>query len=425
MLKERINFLIEVQGITRKNLVNGLITLPHLSNILAGRYLLAEDLAEQFGERLGVATDYLMHTEDVSKEIIQETEAIVRRFMLFQQVDDAYIVSLPEKNNALVIELSAALMKACYYQTMNMKVSYQTLHTTYLNFYVENFDDLSILKLPIPLRKAFYYYKLQFYRSVSQFEMSSKYIELLLHMLDEDTEAWVTIKKIEMEIFVSLKLYDKAKHSFEDSLHRVQKEHLLHHLSSLYIAESAYCFYLKLYEEALVNLAKAEEYLVYMDDSAGTYLCMIFNNRILMLITMNQLADATFEVDRFKKYLQQQENIDPTFWTLIALHKADIALASGAFTQLENTLESLQKTNKTPDQVYAVKFYQSQLALHKGNFKEAEALAKDCLCFLEQNDFPNRLLVVYETLATCAEQSRQYKKSSDMYKKMTILLKKN
>ncbi|MGY3833785.1 hypothetical protein ACWTCW_04840 [Listeria ivanovii subsp. ivanovii] len=316
-------------------------------------------------------------------------------------------------------------MKACYFQATNNRVSYQALHETYLNFYLENFDDSSILTLPLPLRKAFFYYKLQFYRSISKLEESVSYIERLLPMLEEDAEIWIAVKKIEMEVLVVLRLFDKAKKSFEDTLHRVQTENLSHHLSSLYIAESAYCFYLKLYEEAFVNLAKAEEYLVYMNDSAGSYLVTIFNNRILMLIATNQLVSAVQEVERLEKYLRQQKNIDATFWTLIELHKADIALAGGSVTTLEEILARLQKANKTSDQDYAVIFYQSQLALLQGNFKEAVVIAEECLPFFEQANITNRLLMIYETIAICAEQTRQYKKSSDMYKKMTQLLKMN
>ncbi|AHI55559.1 XRE family transcriptional regulator [Listeria ivanovii] len=425
MLKERINFLIQQKGMTRKTLVNGLVTLPHFSNILAGRYLLADDIAKQLGKRLGVTTDYILRTEDSSLEINNQADKFFRQVVLFQQMNDAYVASVPEKNDALVIELSTALMKACYFQATNNRVSYQALHETYLNFYLENFDDSSILTLPLPLRKAFFYYKLQFYRSISKLEESVSYIERLLPMLEEDAEIWIAVKKIEMEVLVVLRLFDKAKKSFEDTLHRVQTENLSHHLSSLYIAESAYCFYLKLYEEAFVNLAKAEEYLVYMNDSAGSYLVTIFNNRILMLIATNQLVSAVQEVERLEKYLRQQKNIDATFWTLIELHKADIALAGGSVTTLEEILARLQKANKTSDQDYAVIFYQSQLALLQGNFKEAVVIAEECLPFFEQANITNRLLMIYETIAICAEQTRQYKKSSDMYKKMTQLLKMN
>lgn len=55
MLKARFQYLMEKKGINRKQLADGLLTLPHLSNLLAERYLLADDLAGEFGKRLDVA----------------------------------------------------------------------------------------------------------------------------------------------------------------------------------------------------------------------------------------------------------------------------------------------------------------------------------------------------------------------------------
>ncbi|MGY3833784.1 hypothetical protein ACWTCW_04835 [Listeria ivanovii subsp. ivanovii] len=97
MLKERINFLIQQKGMTRKTLVNGLVTLPHFSNILAGRYLLADDIAKQLGKRLGVTTDYILRTEDSSLEINNQADKFFRQVVLFQQMNDAYVASVPEK----------------------------------------------------------------------------------------------------------------------------------------------------------------------------------------------------------------------------------------------------------------------------------------------------------------------------------------
>lgn len=46
MLKERIEFLCKKKNLSRKELVDGLVTPAHFANILADRYPLAEDLAE-------------------------------------------------------------------------------------------------------------------------------------------------------------------------------------------------------------------------------------------------------------------------------------------------------------------------------------------------------------------------------------------
>ncbi|MBC1921353.1 hypothetical protein [Listeria grayi] len=70
MLKARFQYLMEKKGINRKQLADGLLTLPHLSNLLAERYLLADDLAGEFGKRLDVAAEYLLQTSDSSHQIL-------------------------------------------------------------------------------------------------------------------------------------------------------------------------------------------------------------------------------------------------------------------------------------------------------------------------------------------------------------------
>ena len=62
MLKERIEFLSKRKSISRKDLVEGLVTQAHFANILAERYPLPEDLAEGSAERLVLSASYLLQT---------------------------------------------------------------------------------------------------------------------------------------------------------------------------------------------------------------------------------------------------------------------------------------------------------------------------------------------------------------------------
>lgn len=58
MLKERIELLSKRKQISRKDLVEGLVTQAHFANILADRYPLPEDLAEAIAGRFGVSFLY-------------------------------------------------------------------------------------------------------------------------------------------------------------------------------------------------------------------------------------------------------------------------------------------------------------------------------------------------------------------------------
>ncbi|WP_458463916.1 hypothetical protein [Paenibacillus sp.] len=60
MLKERIGLLSKRKQISRKDLVEGLVTQTNFANILADRYPLPEDLAEAIAGRLGVSPSYIV-----------------------------------------------------------------------------------------------------------------------------------------------------------------------------------------------------------------------------------------------------------------------------------------------------------------------------------------------------------------------------
>ncbi|EUJ17801.1 putative transcriptional regulator [Listeria aquatica FSL S10-1188] len=66
----------------------------------------------------------------------------------------------------------------------------------------------------------------------------------------------------------------------------------------------------------------------------GDYQVMIFNNRIVMLIKTKQLIEAERESKRFYEFLEQQEQIEETFF------HAYYALSSGycAFRETVRTL---------------------------------------------------------------------------------------
>lgn len=76
MLKERIELLCKKKKISRKDLVEGLVTQAHFANILAGRYPLADDLSEHIAGRLGVPVTYLTAAATADEQALQRAEHI-------------------------------------------------------------------------------------------------------------------------------------------------------------------------------------------------------------------------------------------------------------------------------------------------------------------------------------------------------------
>ncbi|WP_238654364.1 helix-turn-helix domain-containing protein [Paenibacillus piscarius] len=166
MLKERIELLCKKKQISRKDLVEGLVTQAHFANILAGRYPLADDLAEHIAGRLGVPVSYLTAAATTDEQALKRAEHIFQT-MSGGAVSESYVDALDDRDDALVVELTTALMKAVYYQQINDQTAYDYLHQSYLNHYLEKYGKPDEVGLPLPLKKALLLYKIQYFRSKS------------------------------------------------------------------------------------------------------------------------------------------------------------------------------------------------------------------------------------------------------------------
>lgn len=418
MLKARFQYLMEKKGINRKQLADGLLTLPHLSNLLAERYLLADDLAGEFGKRLDVAAEYLLQTSDSSHQILQTANQYIN------QVITGDYLPREGKANALVLELTIQLANACYYQSQNDQAGYQKLHEDYLNFYIRYFEDSRIESLPVPLQKAFYYYKVQTYRSLHQFEEADKYVMKILSLLQEDElEIWLTLQKIEMEVLLHIKAYDRLKKVFQTTEQRVMQENVLHHLAGLYLLYSGFTFQIGLTAEAFYYLAKAESNLTYLSSGKEDYLMMIYNNRIVMHIRIQQYKKALEEVERLREWLEQNSDTPAPLYALLAIYRCDLFLLQQDFAALAKEVKQLEEMEKNEDQVQALSFYESQLLFEQKKIEEVLPLLLKVTEYFEKQFQKERLLVLYEQMGICYEELRQYKKAAEMYKKTIQLLK--
>lgn len=126
MLKERIDFLCKKKNLSRKELVDGLVTPAHFANILADRYPLAEDLAEQIAGRLGVNPSYLLRAAAEDEETLATADKIFTELSkLDNPATESYVDQLEDRNDSLVVEMTIYLMKAVYYQQLNDPTAYE------------------------------------------------------------------------------------------------------------------------------------------------------------------------------------------------------------------------------------------------------------------------------------------------------------
>ncbi|OAO89124.1 hypothetical protein AXX17_ATUG04120 [Arabidopsis thaliana] len=424
LLKARIELLCKKKQISRKDLVEGLITQAHFANILAGRYPFADDLAEHMAVRLGIPVTYLTAAAATDEETLQRAEHIFQK-MSGQAVSGSYVETLEDRDDTLVVELTTSLMKAVYYQQMNDQIAYDYLHQSYLNHYLEKYGRPDEVDLPAPLKKALLLYKIQHYRSKGRYYDVMNDVNRLSSLVEPGTEIWLTAQSIRMEACVLLKEFEQAKQVFEQTMRQIVDDRLYHRLSGLYVAYSGYCFAMGLVQEALRALSMAEANLVYLEQP-GDVVTTIMNNRIVMLTMTGEPDKALEEIIRFEAMIakepgETQRALEP----VTTIYRCEAAYASKNWGLLAQGIERLRLICGSIDQEMALVFYESQLALAQGDAERVQSLALECLPYFESTQHVQRLEQLYEALAVISEEGRRYKESSLYYRKLVYLLREN
>lgn len=424
MLKARIDFLCKKKNITRKELVEGLVTQTHFANILADRYPLAADLAEHIASRLGVSSDYLLQASSQTSETLAKAEGI---FELLSQtassIDEQQVNDLPDRDDTLSVELTTALMKAVYYQQLNDAAAHDYLHRNYLNYYLDKYGRPDDIELPLPLKKAMFYYKIQLFRSKHHYHEALHQAKKLAELLAPGSEPWLTAQNFMLEAFIYLKQHDQAKQTFEQMMKYVYEQRFFHRLSAMYLAYSGYQFTVGLVQEALLALSMAEAHLVYTS-SQGEMMTSIMNNRIVMLSRLGEYGKAFQEIDRFEELIQREpEEVRKKFRPLLDIYRCELALNQKHWVLLPQLIKQLESSAETTDQQMSLLFYQSQLSFAQGQLEPSVEQALACLPYYESIQQTNRLETLYESLAVTSEDARKYKESAAYYKKLVYLLR--
>ncbi|MBR2564094.1 MAG: XRE family transcriptional regulator [Paenibacillus sp.] len=426
MLKERIEFLSKRKSISRKDLVEGLVTQAHFANILAERYPLPEDLAEGIAERLGVSASYLLQTAAQDEHTLGRAEDIFAQLSVpASMIPEDTVHAFKDRDDSLMVELTTALMKAVYYQQLNDAAAHEYIHTSYLNFYLEKYGRPDDVELPRPLKKALLFYKIQYYRSKMAFVDVLTHVTRLSSLTEPGSELWLSIQNIQMEAYIQTRQYEEAKSTFEQTMKHVYDQRLFHRLSGLYVAYSGYCFTMGLVQEALSALSMAEANLVYAGNP-GDLVTAIANNRIVMLTMSGELDQAQAEIARFESLLHAEpEETQQAMKPLLCVYRCEVASVRKSWGELAQNVDQLLSCAVTQDQQMNALFYQSQLALAHGEHDLFLSQAQTCLPYFESVQQSVRLESLYEGLAVVSEDQRRYKEAAAYYRKLVYLLRRS
>lgn len=428
MLKERIEFLCRKKSMTRKELVEGLVTGAHFANILAERYPLHNDLAASLADRLGVKSSYITDVSRQDDLVIDQAERIFNELSgMVDEQTEQQILSLEDRDDALVVELTIALIKAVYYKQVDDPIAYQYIHDSYLNFYLEKYllRGSNEVKIPLPLKKAFLLYKIYELRAQNEYTAMLYCVQELVPLIKVGSDTWYTVQSLYMEASVHTEQYEQATILFEQLLGAIHKDKSDYRLSALYIAHSGNYFARGAYEEALLALAKAEEHL---NDAyqPNKLLDIILNNRIVML-TMSGKSEAALEqIQQYETLLANQPTHERTLsMSTIQIYRSELAYLQKDWVTLSELIEGLEDVPLNEDMEMAKVFYKSQLALANGDSDSFLKYTLTCLPYFEQSLQKLRLEQLYELLAIISEENRKYKDAAIYYRKLLDLVRRN
>jgi hypothetical protein len=424
MLKERIEFLCKKKNITRKKLVEGLVTGTHFANILADRYPLQNDLGAAVAHRLGVKTSYITNASKQDQKVIQQAEYVFMEFSKpFKEQAEQKIVLFDDHHDALVVELTVALMKAVYYQQVGDQAAYQYIHEHYLDFYLHKYIYKNEVRLPRPLKKAWLFYKIYKHRAQNEYAELLRCASKLEPQLVGGSDVWYMIRSLQLEGSVHTTQHEQAYHIFEQLLQHNDEYNREDRLSSLYIAHSGNCFATGMYEDALMALTKAEHHL-HTAKEREELQSIIFNNRIVMLTMLGQNDQALAEIEDYEAWLASRSAvIQQATRTTLLIYRGELAYIEKNWGELGGVLHRLNGKTLNLDQAMAKIFYSSQFALSQGDSESFLKYSLECLPYFEQSAQKLRLEHLYELLAIVSEENRKYKDAAFYYRKLLGLVR--
>ncbi|MBP1904709.1 hypothetical protein J2Z32_001332 [Paenibacillus turicensis] len=424
MLKERIEFLCKKKNITRKQLVEGLVTGTHFANILADRYPLQSDLGAAVAHRLGVKPSYITNASKQDQEVIKQAEYVFMEFSKpFKEQTEHNIILFDDHHDALVVELTVALMKAVYYQQVRDQVAYQYIHEHYLDFYLHKYIYKNENRLPSPLNKALLFYKIYKHREQNEYGELLRCASKLVPQLVVGSDVWYMIRSLQLEGSVHTTQHEQAYHIFEQLLQHNDEYNREDRLSSLYIAHSGNCFATGMYGDALMALTKAEHHLHNAKEREELQ-SIIFNNRIVMLTMLGQNEQALAEIDDYEAWLASRSAvIQQAMKSTLLIYRGELAYIEKNWGELGAVLHRLNGETFNLEQAMAKIFYCSQFALSQGDSDSFLKYSLECLPYFEQSGQRLRLEQLYELLAIVSEENRKYKDAAFYYRKLLGLVR--
>ncbi|MCL1918647.1 MAG: hypothetical protein FWG14_10090 [Peptococcaceae bacterium] len=231
---------------------------------------------------------------------------------------------------------------------------------------------------------------------------------------------WIAVQKSRLEAFISLGQYDITQELFEEVLLRIRKENRLHHLTSLHVMRCGLYNRIKMDETAVVELAKAEENLIYYtgDENKAAHYFIILHNRILIATRLKMYDMARNAMAQYKTYMENNpQTPKETVEAHIGGYMCAVLKGEEDWDNLGALLKRLGTLPLTEEQRSSVDYYTGVIHFQQGHHMKAEARLQPVLEFFQRTGADSHWIEeICVMLATIAERGKRYKRGMELYK---------
>jgi len=411
----RLKLLRKEKGLTLKELSEGIMSVPYLSNIEANKFEPNAEMLAKLAERLHVPREYLVNHDIASQEVREEIENLY----LLAANEPTKVTELLEELYKDKYRYSSVyhevLFKVIYCIYLFEKGDYKKATSLYENYISQYIKEGECAKLPFNGRLAFVYFWGIYHYYKKNLTSSLKYFEKLIEELPPSSD-------FRPNAFYNMALISNELRRYNESLYYAKKSLELHIENHNWTKISEiYNFVGVIYWEN-GDLKDAKKYL---DKSLEIA-------ELKELITLKQriIHNKGLLAKKAKKYFEAIEY----FYASISFRKE--TKSSGILSSylgiiecylLLNDIERANEIAKT-----ALKHISSEDDLYRFELQNAEILYKmgdkltfiekleNVITYFEENENRQELVGLYRKAGDFYFQNRKYKDAAVNYHKELI-----
>lgn len=413
-LGERIKNIRESKGLTQENVFTGIISNSHYSNIESGRYNAATETIKLIAYRLGVPEDYLISTDNDSKEI----KKVLDKYELLVEAGD-----IKATNSFLVInkdklEYIPSLKQEAYYQLLTF------LHLLNSNRYKEALDLFA--KYPAngiqtvfegKYKQIYLYAAGLYYYMIKSHKTSIVFFKESLKISDENSNY-----KPKVLYNIAMSLYNIYK--FSEAIEYVKGSKIIYlKLHEWEKVGDCYNLLVVLNRE-IKNYSVAENYLekgfkIAKPDSFELK-AKLYHNYALIYFDQGRYKEA---LDCVNKSIEiKKENSIPEMFVSYKL-KINIILNIDDLFLLNKTLKIASEFIKTKIHEAQYLYIEAKKHYISGEMDLYEANINKSLTILQDQKNWKEIRTVAENYSLFLESKKRYKKSLELQKVCNIAMK--